>query len=100
MLCVDFHGAVLRVVDAGTDRARAVVERGGRIGSNKGVIVDPPPSLPALTEKDVAAIAIGTWQTFGQSVQNGLSGATDTFNTGVVDQVPAGNGTTGQGTKP
>ena len=41
VLCVDFHGAVLRVVEAGTDRARAVVERGGRIGSNKGVFVDP-----------------------------------------------------------
>lgn len=44
----------------------------------------------------VAAIAIGTWQTFGQAVVTGLNGATQTFNTGVVNQVPAGTGT-GQG---
>jgi pyruvate kinase len=59
VLSVDFHGAVLRVLETGTDRARAIVERGGRIGSNKAVTVDPAPALPALTEKDVAAIAIG-----------------------------------------
>jgi pyruvate kinase len=56
---IDFHGAVLRVLDARPDGASAVVERGGRIGSNRAVVVSPAPSLPALTEKDVAAIAIG-----------------------------------------
>ena len=58
-LSVDFHGAVLRVVEVHSGFVRAVVERGGRIGSNKAVTVDPPPDLPPLTEKDVAAIAIG-----------------------------------------
>ena len=58
-LSVDFHGAVLRVVEVHSGGVRAVVERGGRIGSNKAVTVDPPPDLPPLTEKDVAAIAIG-----------------------------------------
>jgi pyruvate kinase len=55
---VDFHGAVLRVLEAGSS-VRAVVEHGGRIGSNKAVTIFPPQSLPGLTEKDVRAIAIG-----------------------------------------
>ena len=32
----------------------------------------------------VAAIAIGTWQTFGKTVTSGLSKATDKFNSDVV----------------
>jgi len=56
---IDFHGAVLRVVDRRPATASAVVERGGRIGSNKAVVVSPAPSLPSLTEKDVAALAVG-----------------------------------------
>jgi pyruvate kinase len=58
-VAIDFHGAVLRVVETGPAIARAVVDRGGRIGSNKAVTMTPPPQLPALTEKDVAAIAVG-----------------------------------------
>ncbi len=58
-VCIDFHGAILRVVETRIGAARTVVERGGRIGSNKAVTVSPPPSLPAVTEKDEAAIAIG-----------------------------------------
>jgi pyruvate kinase len=56
---IDFHGVVLRVVETGHGTARAVVERGGRVGSNKAVNIDPAPVLAALTPKDVAAIAIG-----------------------------------------
>jgi sulfate adenylyltransferase len=56
---IDFHGVVLRIVETADTTAGAVVERGGRIGSNKAVIINPPPRLPALTEKDVAALAIG-----------------------------------------
>jgi pyruvate kinase len=56
---IDFDGAVLRVVDTRAAGARAVVEHGGRIGSNKAVTASPPPTLPALTEKDEAGIAIG-----------------------------------------
>jgi pyruvate kinase len=58
-VAVDFHGAVLRVLETGRDRARAVVERGGRVGSNKAVVVSPAPPLPALTDKDIAAISVG-----------------------------------------
>jgi pyruvate kinase len=57
-VCVDFNGAVLRVLEAGT-AVRAIVEHGGRVGSNKAVTVLPAPSLPGLTDKDVRAMAIG-----------------------------------------
>ena len=39
--------------------ASASVLRGGRVRSNKAVTMDPAPSLPALSEKDRAAIVIG-----------------------------------------
>jgi len=58
-ISIDFHGALLRVVETGDTSARAVVDRRGRIGSNKAVTISPPFRLPALTEKDVAALAIG-----------------------------------------
>jgi len=64
-LNVDFHGTALRVLASGPDCARAIVERGGRVGSNKAVVADPPPALPALTEKDIAAIAIGRQEGIG-----------------------------------
>ncbi len=56
---IDFHGVLLQVLEIGHGTARAVVERGGRVGSNKAVNIDPPPVLAALTQKDVAGIAIG-----------------------------------------
>jgi pyruvate kinase len=59
LVSIDFHGAVLRVTGVGDLTATAVVEIGGRIGSNKAVSVDPAPPLPPLTAKDVGAIEIG-----------------------------------------
>lgn len=58
-LSVDFDGALLRVVDVDSDGATAVVVEGGQVRSNKAVTVDPPPTLPPLTDKDVQAIAVG-----------------------------------------
>jgi pyruvate kinase len=58
-LSVDFDGALLRVVEVDGDGATAVVVDGGRVRSNKAVTVDPPPTLPPLTDKDVQAIAVG-----------------------------------------
>jgi pyruvate kinase len=58
-LQVDFDGVVLEVVEAGQDGAEAVVVEGGRAYANRAVIVDPPPVLPTLTEKDQAAIEVG-----------------------------------------
>jgi len=59
LLSVDFHGVVLRVLEAKGEYVRAVVDRPGRISSNKAVTVSPAPELPSLTNKDVEAIAIG-----------------------------------------
>ena len=59
VLSIDFDGALLRVTDVGATWARTEVLVGGRVRSNKAVTVDPPPALPALSEKDLAAIDIG-----------------------------------------
>jgi pyruvate kinase len=58
-LRVDFDGVVLQIVDAGDGQAQAVVVEGGRVSSNRAVTIDPPPTLPTLTDKDETAIAIG-----------------------------------------
>jgi pyruvate kinase len=60
LVTIDFDGAQLRVHDCGEQHAEAVVVDGGRVRSGKGVVVDPAPELPALTDKDRAAIAMGT----------------------------------------
>lgn len=56
---IDFDGAVLRVTGVGAGEARAEVIEGGKVRSNKAVVVDPPPRLPSLTEHDLASIEIG-----------------------------------------
>jgi pyruvate kinase len=55
-LQVDFDGVVLRIAEVGEDSAESVVVEGGRVSSNRAVIVDPAPVLPTLTDKDLAAI--------------------------------------------
>lgn len=59
VLSIDFDGALLRVTEVGPGRAVATVVAGGRVRSNKAVTVDPPPELPALSAKDLAAIEVG-----------------------------------------
>jgi pyruvate kinase len=56
---IDFDGVQLRVSEATDGHATATVLKGGRVRSNKGSTIDPPVELPALTEKDVAALQIG-----------------------------------------
>jgi pyruvate kinase len=56
---IDFDGVQLRVSEATNDHAIGTVLKGGRVRSNKGSTVEPPVELPALTEKDVAAVRIG-----------------------------------------
>jgi pyruvate kinase len=60
LVSIDFDGAQLRVHQTGRDHAEAVVVDGGLVRSRKGVVVDPAPELAALTEKDRAAIELGT----------------------------------------
>jgi pyruvate kinase len=61
LIHVDFDGALLQVMDVAADHATAsaVVLEGGRVKSNRAVVVDPPPNLGPITDKDVTAIEIG-----------------------------------------
>ena len=56
---IDFDGVVLLVLEANEDGAETVVLNGGRVGSNKAVVIDPAPKLPPLSEKDIEAVKIG-----------------------------------------
>jgi len=49
---------ILRVAVVEDGRATAIVVVGGRVRSNRPVVLDPAPALPALTEKDHTAIDI------------------------------------------
>lgn len=59
LIGLDFDGVVLLVLKADASGAETVVLNGGRIGSNKAVVIDPAPKLPALTDDDIAAVEIG-----------------------------------------
>lgn len=59
LIGLDFDGVVLLVVEKDAEGLNTIVLNGGRIGSNKAVVVTPAPHLPALSEKDRAAVAIG-----------------------------------------
>jgi pyruvate kinase len=50
--------AVLRVAVVEDGRAMAIVVEGGRVRSNRTVVVDPAPALPALTDKDRLAVDV------------------------------------------
>lgn len=56
---LDFDGVVLLVLGSTAEGVDTVVVNGGKIGSNKAVVVDPAPVLPPLSEKDVEAVKIG-----------------------------------------
>ena len=58
-LSVDFDAAVVEVIDAQSDRASALVHRGGRVRSNKAVTVDPGVDLPSLSDEDRSALEAG-----------------------------------------
>ncbi|HYT38439.1 MAG TPA: pyruvate kinase [Acidimicrobiia bacterium] len=49
---------VLRVAVVEDGRATAIVVAGGRVRSNRAVVVDPAPVLPALTDKDRIAVEL------------------------------------------
>ena len=50
--------AVLRVAVVEDGRATAIVVVGGRVRSNRPVVLDPAPVLPALTDKDRTAVDV------------------------------------------
>lgn len=57
LVSLDFHSAVLQVIEVG-DRCRARVLCAGVVGSNKAASIDRVLALPPLTEVDRAAMAI------------------------------------------
>jgi len=50
--------AMLRVAVVEAGRAMAIVVAGGRVRSNRTVVIDPAPELPALTDKDRTAVDV------------------------------------------
>ena len=56
---IDFDGAALRVTRITSGETEAVVVEGGTVGSNRAVVIEPPPRLPSLTEHDLASIELG-----------------------------------------
>jgi pyruvate kinase len=62
---VDFDGVILRIIEVSEGSATAVVVGSGRVRSNKAVSIDPKPDLPALSEKDLNAIELGTRRGIG-----------------------------------
>jgi pyruvate kinase len=74
---IDFHGALLRITAVGRRHADAIVVAAGQIASNKAVTVDPRPALPALSDKDLAAIEIGARRGITHYALSFASGADD-----------------------
>ena len=58
ILTVDFDSVLLSILSVKEDSAEALVLNGGRVGGNKAVTLFPSVSLPALSEKDIAAFRI------------------------------------------
>lgn len=77
LVTIDFDGAQVRVREAGEDHAEAVVVDAGKVRSDRGVVVDPAPALPALTGKDRAAIALGVARGIGHVALSFASSPTD-----------------------
>jgi pyruvate kinase len=59
VLSIDFDGARVAITGVDEGSATAEVTAAGRVRSNKAVTVQPEPGLPALSEKDLAAISVG-----------------------------------------
>jgi pyruvate kinase len=58
-ISIDFNSVLAQVVEKDADRAVLRILNGGEIGQNKAVTVQRLIEMPPLTEKDLAAIAIG-----------------------------------------
>jgi pyruvate kinase len=59
LIGLDFDGVVLLVLSADASGAETVVLNGGKVGSNKAVVIDPAPKLSPLADDDIAAVEIG-----------------------------------------
>jgi sulfate adenylyltransferase len=59
LLSIDIDGAAVKITTVRRDSATAEVAAAGPVRSNRAVTIRPEPGLPALSEKDLAAVAIG-----------------------------------------
>ncbi len=59
LLSIDFNAALVQVIERGPGTATLRVVNGGLMGRNKAVTLKRELALPALTEKDRAALKIG-----------------------------------------
>jgi pyruvate kinase len=59
-LSIDFHSVLAQVVGMDADSVSMRVLQGGPVGQNKAVTLERDISMPPLTEKDLAALKIGT----------------------------------------
>ena len=59
LIGLDFDGVVLLVLSADGNSAETVVLNGGKVGSNKAVVIDPAPKLSPLADDDIRAVEIG-----------------------------------------
>ncbi|MFH2091031.1 MAG: pyruvate kinase [Pseudomonadota bacterium] len=55
---IDFNSAALKVIELGPKQIKAIVETAGKVGSRKAVDLDRIIDLPAITPKDIQAIAL------------------------------------------
>ncbi len=58
-ISIDFNSVLVQVIAADDDGASMRVLRGGLVGQNKAVTVERDIPMPALTDKDVAALTLG-----------------------------------------
>ena len=58
-ISIDFNAVLCQVVEKNSDEVILRVLNGGEVGPNKAVTVQRALEMPPLTEKDLAAIAIG-----------------------------------------
>ena len=59
IISIDFNAVLIQIVESGDETVLARVLNGGQIGSNKAVSILRDIPVPAVTEKDVAALKIG-----------------------------------------
>ena len=59
IISIDFNAVLIQIVESGDETVLARVLNGGQIGNNKAVSIRRDIPVPALTEKDVAALEIG-----------------------------------------
>ena len=59
IISIDFNAVLIQIIETAEDMVRARVLNGGVIGRNKAVTLRRDIPLPPMTDKDIAALALG-----------------------------------------